>query len=141
MINDDDLENMMVEYDRIQTIPARLRLFLFPLTTPDYSRFNPDFLFGFDKEVNYEAPSDTGGTRSELTEKQTPENVDARENHVTVNSSYALGTTVGQPFYLIPVTAGGSFPAVRFVYPEQPVYSYVAPVTATVAAKDSRTFN
>ncbi|KAH7852423.1 hypothetical protein Vadar_024656 [Vaccinium darrowii] len=67
VINDDDLEHMMAEYDRlynstatatIPSKPARLRIFLF---SPDRTKtastsppLNPDFLFGFDKEYEYD---------------------------------------------------------------------------------------
>ncbi|CAN4079863.1 unnamed protein product [Withania somnifera] len=55
LIDDDDVEQMMVEYDRMQKVstkPARLRLFLFyPIRLPE-STLNPDFLFGFDKDYN-----------------------------------------------------------------------------------------
>lgn len=55
LIDDDDVEQMMVEYDRMQKVstkPARLRLFLFhPIRLPE-SPLNPDFLFGFDKDYN-----------------------------------------------------------------------------------------
>ncbi|CAN4083105.1 unnamed protein product [Withania somnifera] len=55
LVDDDDVEQMMVEYDRMQKVstkPARLRLFLFyPIRLPE-SPLNPDFLFGFDKDYN-----------------------------------------------------------------------------------------
>lgn len=68
LIDDDDVEHMMLEYDRLQRVsskPARLRLFIFdvsgslsvsgatvksePAPAP-VTHLNPDYLFGFDKE-------------------------------------------------------------------------------------------
>lgn len=59
LIDDDDVEHMMVEYDRMHkgsAKPARLRLFLFNPNRPAKPELeappplNPDFLFGFDKD-------------------------------------------------------------------------------------------
>ncbi|RAL46634.1 hypothetical protein DM860_004913 [Cuscuta australis] len=57
LIDDDDVEHMMVEYDRMLRVsakPARLRLFLFnpnrPVKPESEAPLNPDFLFGFDKD-------------------------------------------------------------------------------------------
>lgn len=62
LIDDDDVEHMMVEYDRMQRIPAtkpaRLRLFVFDISpvkpgvqeSGPVTPSNPDYLFGFDKE-------------------------------------------------------------------------------------------
>ncbi|KAL2522611.1 uncharacterized protein Fot_26534 [Forsythia ovata] len=66
LINDEDVEHMMVEYDRmlrISTKPARIRLFIFDISSPGIppansgkkksgpgAPLNPDYLFGFDKE-------------------------------------------------------------------------------------------
>lgn len=63
LIDDDDVEHMMVEYDRMHRIsgkPARLRIFIFNVTAPPAKPIapepapvtptNPDYLFGFDKE-------------------------------------------------------------------------------------------
>ncbi|GER28233.1 octicosapeptide/Phox/Bem1p [Striga asiatica] len=64
LIDDDDVEQMMVEYDRLQGItakPARLRLFVFDVSAQPVKSVavkssgpvmpsNPDYLFGFDKE-------------------------------------------------------------------------------------------
>ncbi|KAL2499515.1 Octicosapeptide/Phox/Bem1p family protein [Abeliophyllum distichum] len=66
LINDEDVEHMMVEYDRmlrISTKPARIRLFIFDISSPQIplptsgkkksglgTPLNPDYLFGFDKE-------------------------------------------------------------------------------------------
>ncbi|PIN21657.1 hypothetical protein CDL12_05640 [Handroanthus impetiginosus] len=66
LIDDEDVEHMMVEYDRMQRIstkPARLRLFIFDCSGPPNpppksgikdsvpgTPLNPDYLFGFDKE-------------------------------------------------------------------------------------------
>ncbi|CAI9752967.1 unnamed protein product [Fraxinus pennsylvanica] len=66
LINDEDVEQMMVEYDRMLTIstkPVRLRLFVFDISSPRIptansglkksgpgTSLNPDYLFGFDKE-------------------------------------------------------------------------------------------
>ncbi|CAK9150609.1 unnamed protein product [Ilex paraguariensis] len=80
VIDDDDLEHMMVEYDRLLGIPtdkpARLRLFLFPTNPPvkagSDTPFNPDFLFGFDKELQvnytptYEIPQIPGVSMPEI---------------------------------------------------------------------------
>ncbi|KAI3785196.1 hypothetical protein L1987_44310 [Smallanthus sonchifolius] len=57
VFDDEDVENMLFEYDllrRISATPIRLRLFVFfpaAVSTPVTARsVNPDFLFGFDKE-------------------------------------------------------------------------------------------
>ncbi|KAL1537008.1 hypothetical protein AAHA92_29571 [Salvia divinorum] len=57
LIDDDDVEHMMIEYDRMQRIsskPARLRIFVFNISAPPPAKpvtaSNPDYLFGFDKE-------------------------------------------------------------------------------------------
>ncbi|KAG6394309.1 hypothetical protein SASPL_144893 [Salvia splendens] len=55
LIDDDDVEHMMIEYDRMQRIspkPARLRIFVFNISAPvkPVAASNPDYLFGFDKE-------------------------------------------------------------------------------------------
>ncbi|GFP91446.1 hypothetical protein PHJA_001288600 [Phtheirospermum japonicum] len=63
LIDDEDVEHMMVEYERMQRIspkPARLRLFIFDISAPPVKSgvkdsgpntpSNPDYLFGFDKE-------------------------------------------------------------------------------------------
>lgn len=60
LIDDEDVEHMMVEYDRMQRIsakPARLRIFVFDISAPaaksgakEAGSVNPDYLFGFDKE-------------------------------------------------------------------------------------------
>ncbi|CAH9105477.1 unnamed protein product [Cuscuta europaea] len=75
LIDDDDVEQMMVEYERmhrVSTKPARLRLFLFnpnrhvkPESEPP---LNPDFLFGFDKDYQ---PSITP-TKQDLLQLQIP---------------------------------------------------------------------
>ncbi|KAK9066959.1 hypothetical protein SSX86_014283 [Deinandra increscens subsp. villosa] len=65
VFDDEDVENMLLEYDllrRISATPSRLRLFVFSpvaatatatVTTPVTARsVNPDFLFGFDKEYS-----------------------------------------------------------------------------------------
>lgn len=65
IFDDDDVENMMFEYDllrRMSPTPPRLRLFVFfavaPPTPVTARSVNPDFLFGFDKEysLNYTEP-------------------------------------------------------------------------------------
>ncbi|KAL6993938.1 hypothetical protein U1Q18_012048 [Sarracenia purpurea var. burkii] len=85
VVNDDDLEQMMAEYDRIHSAsskPARLRLFLFspnpPVKTDLYRRktdfdkdpsstpLNPDFLFGFDKEYEYDYQQPRSSPKSEI---------------------------------------------------------------------------
>lgn len=55
LTDDEDVQNLMLEYDHIHrnsAEPGRIRLFLFPTqlcaTTPT-RQLNPDFLFGFDK--------------------------------------------------------------------------------------------
>ncbi|KAM7524299.1 hypothetical protein LguiA_014201 [Lonicera macranthoides] len=64
VMDDDDAEHMMVEYDRIHRIisskPPRLRLFVFPLNRPLFPgpTLTPDFLFGFDE---YPDPRDGAG--------------------------------------------------------------------------------
>lgn len=61
LIDDEDVEHMMVEYDRMQRTsakPPRLRIFVFDISAPPVkpvavdpaSATNPDYLFGFDKE-------------------------------------------------------------------------------------------
>lgn len=74
LIDDDDVEQMMVEYDRMQKVstkPARLRLFLFyPIRLPE-SPLNPDFLFGFDKDYN---PNPSSTATEDLLQLQFPEN-------------------------------------------------------------------
>lgn len=61
LIDDEDVEHMMVEYDRMQrssTKPPRLRIFVFNILAPPVkamaveptSATNPDYLFGFDTE-------------------------------------------------------------------------------------------
>ncbi|CAA0839671.1 Octicosapeptide/Phox/Bem1p family protein [Striga hermonthica] len=60
LIDDEDVEHMMVEYERLQRIspkPVRLRLFLFDPSKSGAGKdsvpvtpSNPDYLFGFDKE-------------------------------------------------------------------------------------------
>ncbi|KAK1433188.1 hypothetical protein QVD17_10094 [Tagetes erecta] len=66
VFDDEDVENMLFEYDllrRISAAPIRLRLFVFsPATasTPVTARsVNPDFLFGFDKEYSTVNNSDS----------------------------------------------------------------------------------
>ncbi|KAI3709358.1 hypothetical protein L2E82_39118 [Cichorium intybus] len=65
IFDDDDVENMMFEYDLLRCMsptPPRLRLFVFfavaPPTPVTARSVNPDFLFGFNKEysLNYTEP-------------------------------------------------------------------------------------
>ncbi|KAD0585586.1 hypothetical protein R6Q59_033689 [Mikania micrantha] len=71
VFDDDDVDNMLYEYDilrRISTVPIRLRLFVFfPATvmTPVTARsVNPDFLFGFDKEYSMDIPAVVNGSEN-----------------------------------------------------------------------------
>ncbi|KAM3363325.1 hypothetical protein P3S68_018179 [Capsicum galapagoense] len=88
LIDDDDVEQMMVEYDRMQKVstkPARLRLFVFyPIRLPE-SPLNPDFLFGFDKDYNPNPNSTPTPTPTDdLLQLQFPENsvLDISKNEV-----------------------------------------------------------
>nr|GME18557.1 Phox/Bem1p protein [Ipomoea batatas] len=83
LIDDDDVEHMMVEYDRMHkgsAKPARLRLFLFnpnrPAKPDSEAPLNPDFLFGFDKDYQ---PSITP-TSHDLLQLQIPGGMSVPEN-------------------------------------------------------------
>ncbi|KAK4346724.1 hypothetical protein RND71_033063 [Anisodus tanguticus] len=95
LIDDDDVEQMMVEYDRMQkasTKPARLRLFLFyPIRLPE-SPLNPDFLFGFDKDYN---PNPSSTPTEDLLQLQFPGISTAAEN--SAKNDGISGVTVAIP--------------------------------------------
>ncbi|XP_060195414.1 uncharacterized protein LOC132624691 [Lycium barbarum] len=90
VIDDDDVEQMMVEYDRMQRIstkPARLRLFLFyPIRLPE-SPLNPDFLFGFDKDYN---PNPNPMPTEDLLQLQFPENSVKNEGIISGVTTVAI---------------------------------------------------
>lgn len=92
LIDDDDVEQMMVEYDRMQKVstkPARLRLFLFyPIRLPE-SPLNPDFLFGFDKDYN---PNPSPTATEDLLQLQFPEN-----SGLDLSKNDGSGVTVAVP--------------------------------------------
>lgn len=129
LIDDDDVEHMMVEYDRMQRIsakPARLRIFVFaaasaaaapPVTA---SQPNPDYLFGFDKEYQPSVgpplylsqipiPPENGGRVAEIpAAAQAVYRVPAGANEGAYRSgAYSFGLGNGnreQPVYnLVPV--------------------------------------
>ncbi|GFY90965.1 octicosapeptide/Phox/Bem1p family protein [Actinidia rufa] len=163
VINDDDLEHMMAEYDRIHAgspKPARIRLFLFApnlpkpkngsITVPSSAQLNPDFLFGFDKEYEYDCQT---GSIPESKISMDPLRIgpdipgldppNRRELHTQIQECPFAGfnetlsrespvTCAGLVVYRIPVAAGGypiGIPPVRVVYREQPVYSFVPEMT------------
>ncbi|CAL5370903.1 unnamed protein product [Camellia sinensis] len=143
VINDDDLEHMMAEYDRIHTLsspsskPARLRLFLFSSTPPLKSApLNPDFLFGFDDEFQSHSTP-----KSEIIQPDFP--ASNMPNGAPIQGyetfSRVEGGGAGQLVYRLPVMAGGyqggvgvgpyGMQAVKvvpgIVYREHPVYNFV----------------
>lgn len=151
LIDDDDVENMMFEYDhihRISTKPARLRLFLFPpnqCATPG-ALLNPDFLFGFDKEYDPNAAPDSefpqspdvgnlgsdpgdGADKRVRTEIQGMTVTQIRDSNVTSGSSYAY-TATAPLVYWVPVTAGAYQGGAGVMHRaggdrEQPVYNFI----------------
>ncbi|XAR51448.1 hypothetical protein NMG60_11006080 [Bertholletia excelsa] len=151
VINDDDLELMMDEYDRIRGVsskPVRLRIFLFypnppmnqktgSVIAPSSASLNPDFLFGFDKEYEYEysAPKPEIPWGSGATDLFTP-GADPR-NAAPIQGMPGRGLILPEKFesheevgdhapgeqlvYRIPVTAGylagAGMPAMRVLRP------------------------
>ncbi|KAI3669706.1 hypothetical protein L6452_41054 [Arctium lappa] len=83
VFDDDDVENMMFEYDllrRVSAAPPRLRLFVFfqTATTPPpvaAKSVNPDFLFGFDKEYSLNYTEIVKNTEDNDAVAPPPENV------------------------------------------------------------------
>lgn len=112
VMDDDDVEHMMVEYDRIHRIistkPSRLRLFVFPLNRPLFPgpTLTPDFLFGFD-----EYPDPRNGAGHLL----------SRDSHV-ISGNYGFRAQAGgRPVYnYLPVMAVGQERRI-------PVAGHVAP--------------
>ncbi|XP_058179995.1 uncharacterized protein LOC131298529 [Rhododendron vialii] len=173
VIDDDDLEHMMAEYDRIcecvSPKPARLRIFLFSASRTGLDRMktastspplNPDFLFGFDKDYEYDyqtrsvqeadLPRGSGAVRPDLFTGSDPRNTaemkiqpqiqgipfaphGLHETFSRENSHVAGG---GQVVYGIPQGYQGGAPgpygvtAVRMM----PVYSYFPAMHAAPAA-------
>ncbi|KAH6803639.1 hypothetical protein C2S51_031886 [Perilla frutescens var. frutescens] len=118
LIDDDDVEHMMVEYDRMHRIsakPTRLRIFVFNITGPPakpVTPTNPDYLFGFDKEYQ---PSIEPPALDLLPEK-------GRFNNVSMIPA------AGQAVYRFPVVMnGGVYPSGAYLYGnrEQPVYNII----------------
>nr|XP_009795795.1 PREDICTED: uncharacterized protein LOC104242446 [Nicotiana sylvestris]XP_016507548.1 PREDICTED: uncharacterized protein LOC107825232 [Nicotiana tabacum] len=103
LVDDDDVEQMMIEYDRMQKVTtktARLRLFLFyPIRLP-VSPSTPDFLFGFDKEYNPNSnPNPSLTPTADLLQLQIPGILAAPENSVmdTPKNQESGGGTVRVP--------------------------------------------
>lgn len=100
LIDDDDVEQMMVEYDRMQKVstkPSRLRLFLFyPIRLPE-SPLNPDFLFGFDKDYSPN-PNPSSTLTEDLLQLQFPGISAAPENSgMGIAKNEGSGVTVAVP--------------------------------------------
>ncbi|KAG8384193.1 hypothetical protein BUALT_Bualt04G0092600 [Buddleja alternifolia] len=126
LIDDDDVEHMMVEYDRMQRIsakPARLRLFIFDISGPPITPLksgvketgtgNPDYLFGFDKE--YQPSIGPPLDLLQIPGMVLPEN-------------YGTAAAAGQAVYRVPVVAnGGVCQSGQYAYGnrEQPVYNFI----------------
>ncbi|KVH92373.1 uncharacterized protein LOC112515728 [Cynara cardunculus var. scolymus] len=150
IFDDDDVENMMFEYDllrRISATPPRLRLFVFfqmatTTTTPVASRsVNPDFLFGFDKEYSLNYTTVVKNPEDKDTVVSPPENVGIADgvqkqiqeipvpvldNRTMTHGSYVFPT----PFvYRAPMPSSGYFQAGEYRgvgNREQPVvYSFI----------------
>ncbi|CAI9758443.1 unnamed protein product [Fraxinus pennsylvanica] len=155
LINDEDVEHMMVEYDRmlaISTKPVRLRLFIFDISSPRIpstnlgnknsgpgTPLNPDYLFGFDKE--YQPSIGPPVDILQIPGMVLPENfgVDAGAG---IQAKREINN-VNAAVYRIPVVAdGGVHQAGQYGYRvvpgavnfngEQPQYNFVA-VTPSVS--------
>lgn len=136
VFDDEDVENMLFEYDllrRISAAPIRLRLFVFsPATatasTPVTARsINPDFLFGFDKEYSGDVSNATPAVNDGLIDvgNVTPVMIQEIEVPVTVTrGSYVA------PAPVMYQTSSGYLQAgthIRGGNREQPVvYGYMA---------------
>lgn len=144
LIDDEDVEHMMVEYDRMQRIsakPPRLRIFVFNISVPpvkpvavepaSVTPTNPDYLFGFDKEYqpSFGPPLDLLQIPAILL----PENGHMSGcgfNNVSANG--AAIPAAGQAVYRVPVVVNegvyrtGAYPyGVANGNREQPVYNIV----------------
>lgn len=104
VFDDDDVENMLIEYDHLRCIsvtPPRLRVFIFfpvTVTTPVTAKsVNPDFLFGFDKEYSVVSPPENVGVQ------QIPAVFPVLENGSVTRGSYVYQTT---PFVHQPPVSG-----------------------------------
>ncbi|KAK4416399.1 hypothetical protein Salat_2465400 [Sesamum alatum] len=126
LIDDDDVEHMMVEYERMQRIstkPTRLRIFIFDISGPPaksgvkesapVSPPNPDYLFGFDKE--YQPSIGPPLDLLQIPGMVLPDNyglvpyegkTGITESHVTSNVS-VNGAAATQEVYRVPAAANG----------------------------------
>ncbi|CAA2999413.1 chromatin modification-related eaf-1-like isoform X2 [Olea europaea subsp. europaea] len=158
LINDEDVEHMMVEYDRMLTIstkPVRLRLFIFHISSPriPYANpgnknsdpdtpLNPDYLFGFDKE--YQPSIGPPLDILQIPGMVLPENfgVDAGAGIEVKREINNVNAAAAKAVYRIPVVADG---AGRYGYRvgpgavnfngEQALYNFVA-VTPSVSVPE-----
>lgn len=137
LIDDDDVEHMMVEYDRMQKVsdkPARLRMFVFDISAPrkDPGSGNPDYLFGFDKEYQ---PSVGPLTQCSYSEgvipagSNKPPPLDLLQIPGMVEAEKGKIGNSGVPVYRIPVMENGAY---HTGYGVQPVYNFV-PVNMMVS--------
>ncbi|KAG9135622.1 hypothetical protein Leryth_002365 [Lithospermum erythrorhizon] len=115
ILDDDDMEHMMFEYDNLKKDPtraARIRLFLFgvgngPVNSPgsDFP-LNPDYLFGFDKAF------DPGYVDPRSKALETPGTIVpgvSGFNDVAINnndSHFGHGAREGHVTYRVPVNGG-----------------------------------
>ncbi|GKB65705.1 putative transcription factor GTE2-like protein [Tanacetum coccineum] len=113
VFDDDDVANMLYEYDLMRRGGGRLRLFVFfpVVTTPVTAKsVNPDFLFGFDKEYNNNMASFTDNNTVTVVENLLPvvENV-----------------TRGSYVYPAPIVYGAPNGGGGYLQAQQVVYKYV----------------
>ncbi|KAL8472756.1 hypothetical protein ACS0TY_029181 [Phlomoides rotata] len=141
LIDDEDVEHMMVEYDRMQRIsakPARLRIFVFDISgrncptvklgAKEAGSGNPDYLFGFDKEYRPSVGPPTDllqipgmippenyktGTAERYREAPPPQVVYYRVPTVVSGGVYRSGS---YPYGVAPANPGNR---------EQPVYNFI----------------
>ncbi|KAL3813744.1 hypothetical protein ACJIZ3_015012 [Penstemon smallii] len=142
LIDDEDVEHMMLEYDRMQKIsakPSRLRLFVFDISGPLPvksgvkepglgTNSNPDYLFGFDKEYNpsvgpppldlLQIPGMVLPENYAWLPRDGVERVTGRVNNVSLNGANGGGYQTGHFVYGMVAGMGPG-------NPEQAVYNFV----------------
>lgn len=114
VFDDDDVANMLYEYDVMRRGGGRLRLFVFfpVVTTPVTAKsVNPDFLFGFDKEYNNGLANYTDNT------------VTVVENLLPVVENVNVNVPRGSYVYPAPIVYGA--PNGGGYLSQQVVYKYV----------------
>ncbi|KAL0308212.1 UNVERIFIED_CONTAM: hypothetical protein Sangu_2988000 [Sesamum angustifolium] len=147
LIDDDDVEHMMVEYERMQRIstkPTRLRIFIFDISSPPDPPMksgvkesvpvtppNPDYLFGFDKE--YQPSIGPPLDLLQIPGMVLPENyglvpyegkTGSHATSVSVNGAAAT-TAAAQEVYRLPAMVnGGVHQSVLYAYGIGPVVGH-----------------